>query len=63
MVKSDLGIGFVPTDFLKQTNDIDSLVTLNINPPIPLRDICLLKRKDTSLSIAAKELEKLLLNH
>ena len=63
MVKSDLGIGFVPTDFLKQTNDIDSLVTLNINPPIPLRDICLLKRKGTSLSIAAKELEKLLLNH
>ena len=33
---------------------------LNMRPGIPKRNICILKRKDTSLSIAASELEKLL---
>lgn len=57
MVKSDLGIGFVPMDFLEKEN-MDNLVILNMKPDIPTRNICLLKRKDISLSIAASELER-----
>lgn len=59
MIKSDLGIGFVPTEFLEK-EDRDELIILNIKPPVPERNICMLKRKDASLSIAASELEKLI---
>ena len=60
MVKSDLGIGFVPTDFLEKEN-MEHLIILNMKPPIPSRNICMLKRKDMPLSIAASELEQLIL--
>lgn len=59
MVKSDLGIGFVPIDFLEKEN-MEHLIILNMNPPVPPRNICIVRRKDTSLSIAALELEKLI---
>lgn len=59
MVKSDLGIGFVPVDFLKKEN-MENLVILNMKPAIPSRNICILKRKGMSLSVAASELESLL---
>lgn len=59
MIKSDLGIGFVPTDFLEKEN-MERLIILNMSPPVPKRNICILKRKDTILSIAATELEKVL---
>ena len=57
MIKSDLGIGFVPTDFLEKEN-MEKLIILNMKPPIPPRNICILKRKDMSLSISASELEQ-----
>lgn len=57
MVKSDLGIGFVPIDFLEKEN-MQNLAILSIKPDIPARNICLLKRKGISLSIAASELER-----
>lgn len=57
MVKSDLGIGFVPLDFLEKEN-MEGLVILDMEPPVPERNICLLKRKGESLSLAAAELEK-----
>ena len=56
MIKSDLGIGFVPMDFLEKENR-ENLVILNMAPDIPARNICLLKRRGISLSIAASELE------
>lgn len=59
MIKSDLGIGFVPTDFLENEN-MEHLMILNMKTPIPKRNICILKRKDMSLSIAASELENLI---
>ena len=57
MVKSGLGIGFVPRDFLKEEKN-KNLIILKPKPPVPSRNICLLKRKDTVLSIAADELVK-----
>lgn len=60
MIKSDLGIGFVPTTFLEKEN-MENLIILNTDPPIPARNICMVKRKDSSLSIAASKLEHLIL--
>ena len=57
MVKSDLGIGFVPADFLEKSN-MENLIVLRMEPPVPSRNICILKRKDAPLSIAASELER-----
>lgn len=60
MVKNDLGIGFVPDFFLSETSR-NALRVLEIAPPIPERTICLIERTDRPLSIAAKELERLIL--
>ena len=56
MIKSDLGIGFVPMDFLEK-EDMRNLVILNMEPAIPPRNICMLKRTGMTLSVAAAELE------
>lgn len=50
MVKSELGIGFVPTDFLKEEN-MEQLVILNMKPPIPKRNICILKKRIHHLAL------------
>lgn len=60
MVESDLGIGFVPTEFLNMKKEPEHLKVLTLNPPIPKRDICLLKLTGKSLSIAAKKFEEML---
>ncbi len=60
MIKSDLGIGFVPMDFLERENR-EQLVILNMEPPVPERNICMLKRTGTTLSMAAAELERQIL--
>mgnify|MGYP000375794132 FL=1 len=51
LVESNLGIGFVPQVFLKNTGNV---VPLKID--IPEREIKLVKRKDVPLSLAAKTL-------
>lgn len=57
MVKADLGIGFIPEEMV---NDRDVCV-IDLIEEIPERKICLMKRKGEPLSIAAKELERLIL--
>ena len=47
----------VGTKYLENEN-MEKLVILNMKPDIPARNICLLKRKGISLSIAASELER-----
>lgn len=61
MVKNDLGIGFVPEEFVRNESNHKNLFVLNLTDEIPSRYICMVKRKDRSLSIAAKELERMLL--
>ena len=61
MVKNDLGIGFVPEEFVRSEKDQQSFFVLNLAGEIPPRYICIVKRTDTSLSPAAKELERMLL--
>ena len=63
MIKSDLGIGFIPIDFLEKETDCDNLVIIKTLPTIPPRDICLLTRKSMTLSIAANTLKQMLINN
>lgn len=57
LVKNGLGIGFVPKEFLNQ----EGIFLLDLKEKIPSRNICLIKRTDISLSIAAKKLEEMIL--
>lgn len=57
MVKADLGIGFVPEDFLK---GVEGVLVIETEKPLPEREIRVVKRKEQALSIAAKELERLM---
>ena len=60
LVIHDLGIGFVPTAFLSNVKEADSIHVLHLKESIPPRSVCLVKRTGTSLSIAAKKLEEMI---
>ena len=60
MVKNDLGIGFVPEDFVRHEADQRNLFVLELTDAEPSRQVCLVKTTDRSLSFAAKALEKML---
>ena len=62
LVMHDLGIGFVPVNFLENIKDNSSVHMLHLEETIPPRNICLVKSKGTSLSIAAKKLEEMILD-
>lgn len=59
MVRAGLGIGFVPEEFLENASDVTVIKT---EKPLPEREIRIVKRRDQSLSIAAKELERLIIS-
>ena len=60
MVKADLGIGFVPVEFLEGVTGVSVIKT---EKPLPLREIRIVKRHDQALSVAARELERLIGAH
>lgn len=62
MVKNNLGIGFVPEDFLTGA-DSGSVFRLRLQEEFPPRCVCYIKRADPSLSIAARELERMILEY
>ncbi len=57
LVKHGLGIGFVPQQFIENENDIRVLKPKEALPP---REIALVKKKESSLPLPARELVKLL---
>lgn len=61
MVRSDLGIGFIPEYAAGEAAKDGSITLLQLDICPPERTISLLKRKDTPLSIAASQLEQMLL--
>jgi len=61
MVKNNLGVGFVPEAFLTE-EDLNQVIPLHLIEQVPPRSICFLKKADQTLSIAAKELERMILN-
>ena len=58
MVESGLGVGIVPRDFIRPS---DNVRVIDLADPLPLRSVCLVKRKDQPLSVAAKELEAMII--
>lgn len=63
MVRANLGIGFIPENTAQKASTDGSIKLLQLQEKPPERTIALLKRKDTPLSVAAAELERMLLQH
>ncbi len=59
-IRNNLGIGFVPKEFLEEENS-EAVIPLKLKETIPSRSVCFLKRADQTLSIAAKELERMII--
>ena len=59
-VKNNLGIGLVPAEVLEDENSAQ-LMKLQLQEAVPERHICFMKRRDQTLSLAAKELERMIL--
>ena len=57
MVEADLGIGFVPEEFIRDGNNI---CRISVEEKIPKRNIVIIKRKEQPMSVAAKELERMI---
>lgn len=57
MVAADLGVGFVPEEFLREG---DGICRIKLEEKIPKRSIVIIKRKEQPLSVAAKELERMI---
>ena len=62
MVINNLGIGFIPERFIGDSLEKQEIVQLQLYEPLPFRNIALLGRLDRPLSIAAGELEKLIIS-
>lgn len=60
MIKHNLGIGFVPEMFVASERESERIIRLKIQEKIPNGYICLVTKKDRSLSIAAKQLADML---
>lgn len=60
MVRANLGIGFIPEQSAKEAAKEGLVTVLKLQEYPPMRRICLLKRKDAPLSIAAAELERMI---
>ena len=63
MVRANLGISFVAEHTLGETSSNGSVLVLPLREQPPERRICLLKRKDMPLSVAAGKLEEMLLKY
>lgn len=59
MVEADLGIGFVPREFLYEGTRAR---VIDLKEPIPERHIVLIKRREQPLGVAARRLEKMILD-
>ena len=57
MVEADLGIGFVPEEFIKENSGV---CRIDLEEEIPERSIVLIKRKEQPLSVAAGKLEQMI---
>lgn len=60
MVRSNLGIGFIPEHTAMEAARDGSIDLLSLKEKPPKRSVCLLKRKDTPLSVAAGKLEEII---
>lgn len=59
LVHAELGIGFIP-EYIAKRASYKGFKIIELQKSLPLRSVCMLKRKDTPQSIASIELEKML---
>ena len=59
LVQHNMGIGFVPEDFLQNDTESNGVYRVFLEEELPHRSISLVKKKGQSLSLPAKELEKM----
>ncbi len=62
IAQNNLGIGFVPASFAEKELASGEVLRLETEEVIAPREVCLIKRSDFSLSVAAKAFEKILKN-
>lgn len=60
LVRHNLGIGFVPIDFLEDITEDSGIYEIPLKEEVPKRYITLLKKKGRTLSPPAKELERII---
>ncbi len=60
LVMNNLGVGFIPKEFLKNIQSDNVIHTLKLKDAIPQRSVCLIKRAGFSLSVAARKLEEMI---
>lgn len=60
MIKSDLGIGFLPEIFAKEALEKGEVFRIRLKEQMPSRQICFVQNEKYPLSVAAKELKNLL---
>lgn len=60
MIIYDLGIGFLPEEFVRPALEAGEVFQIPMSSEIPQRTICLVKDMNRPISIAARELEKML---
>lgn len=58
MAENNLGIGFLPKEFI--IGRTSGITELTLKEPLPTRRICLIKRPGNNLNTAAKELERMI---
>lgn len=58
MAEAGLGIGIVPEEFIRPSDDV---CRIELEEPLPQRAVCIVKRKGRPISVAARELERMLL--
>ena len=64
LIKHNLGIGFVPEDFLEEQNgDVQGIFRLPLRAELPQRSISLVKKRNHTLSLPARELERMILGN
>ena len=58
MAEAGLGVGIVPENFIRPSDDV---CRVELQQPLPPREVCIVKRKGQPLSVAARALERMLL--
>ena len=61
LIKHNLGVGFVPEMFLDE-GDSDGIYRIPLAESMPMRSILLLKKRKHTLSLPARELERMIYN-
>lgn len=63
MIKNDLGIGFIPEVFAKDALKKGEIFQIPLAAKIPSRHICFIENENHPLSVASRELKKLLMQN